>query len=269
MKLLKLLFLVGVLFAFSSCSITEKIVFNEDNSGQLSYVIDGSKMLSMIGSSFKEEDKKAKKKKSKKGDNFSKDIDSTFTFKEIFESKKDSIAKLTPEQQEKIKKMENFSVRMVMNEEKELFNYTLFTDFKNTSEINDIISPLESMKTLNPSGKSLGSKGDMLVDNSSSSFLYDGKVFKKIIVNKAEDNSLKDPEMVQQEEEMMKSLQESMKMIYDESYYKVEYQFPKPIKKVSYPNAVLSDDRKTVTIQFSLKEYAEHPENLSLEVELE
>jgi hypothetical protein len=269
MKLFKFLFISTVLFSFSSCSITEKIVFNEEGSGKLSYVIDGSKMMTLMGSAFKEDGKKSKKKKNKKGADLSKDIDSTFSFKEIFASKKDSISKLTPEEQEKMKKMENFSVRMVMNEEKEIFNYTIYADFKDTSEISDIISPLESMKTLNPNTNSLGSKGDVLVDKNASSFFYDGKMFRKTIIKKSEDNSMKDPEMVKQEEETMQSLQESMKMIYDESFYKVEYQFPKPIKKVSYPNAILSADRKTVTIEFPLKEYTEHPENLSLEVELE
>ena len=46
-----------------------------------------------------------KKERSKKKE---KDIDSTFTFKEMFADKKDSIAKLSPEEQEKIKKMERF-----------------------------------------------------------------------------------------------------------------------------------------------------------------
>lgn len=270
MRLFNYLLVAIVLVSLSSCSITEKIIFNEDNSGKFAYEIDGSKMMSMMGSAIKSEtEKKSKKKKNKKGERELADIDSTFTFKELMASKQDSIAKLPLEEQEKFKRMENFNVRMVMNEEKGVFNYSLFTDFKAIGDLKDLMSPMESVKSLNAGNKSVGNKGDMMKDNNLSEYFFDGKVFKKKVQKSAVDNSSKDAETLKEEEELAASMKESMKLIYDQSDFKVVYQFPRAVKKVSIPNALYSEDRKTVTILFDMKEYMENPESLSLEVELE
>ena len=111
MKIIKILFALVLLFNLTSCSITEKIIINDNGSGKFAYEIDGSQMMSMMGNAFKdlgedEKDSKKKKKKNKEEEvvKASKNIDSTFTFKELFASKQDSIAKLSPEEQAKIKK---------------------------------------------------------------------------------------------------------------------------------------------------------------------
>ncbi|MBN8640202.1 MAG: hypothetical protein J0L86_00190 [Flavobacteriales bacterium] len=272
MKLFNYLLVVVALVTLSSCSITEKIIFNEDNSGKFAYEIDGSKMMSMMGSAIKSETEKKskkKKKKNKEGEREQLEIDSTFTFKELLASKQDSIAKLPLEEQEKLKRMESFSVRMVMNEEKGIFNYSLFTDFKAIGDLKDLMSPMESVKSLNGGNKSVGNKGDMMKENNSSEYAFDGKIFKKKVQKLAVDNSNKDAETLKEEEELAASMKESMKLIYDQSDFKVVYQFPRAVKKVSIPNALYSEDRKTVTILFDMKEYMENPEGLSLEVELE
>lgn len=271
MRLFNYVLVVFALVTLSSCSITEKIIFNEDNSGKFAYEIDGSKLMSMMGSAIKAEtEKKSKKKKKKKvGEREQLDIDSTFTFKELLASKQDSIAKLPLEEQEKLKRMESFSVRMIMNEEKGVFNYSLFTDFKAISDLKDLMSPMESVKSLNGGNKSVGNKADMMKENNSSEYVFDGKTFKKKVQKLAIDNSNKDAETLKEEEELAESMKESMKLIYEQSDFKVVYQFPRAVKKVSIPNALYSEDRKTVTILFDMKEYMENPEGLSLEVELE
>lgn len=272
MRLFNCFLVACALITLSSCSITEKIIFNEDNSGKFAYEIDGSKMMSMMGSAIKAEtEKKSKKKrkKNKEGEREPADIDSTFTFKELLASKQDSIAKLPIEEQEKLKRMENFSVRMVMNEEKGIFNYSLFTDFKVIADLKELMSPMESVKSLNSGNKSVGNKGDMMKDNNSSEYSFDGKVFKKKVQKLVVDNSDKDAQLSDEEAEYAAGKEESMKLIYEQSDFKVVYQFPKAVKKVSIPNALYSEDRKTVTILFNMKDYMENPESLSLEVELE
>lgn len=270
MKLFKCLLVAALLVSLSSCSITERIIFKEDGSGKFAYEIDGSKMMSMMGDAFKDESaKKSKKKKNKKGERESLDMDSTFTFRELFAEKKDSIAKLPLEEQEKLKKMENFSMRMVMNEAKGTLNYTMFTDFKSIAELKDIMSPMQSMKSLGSSNKSIGEKGSMMNDDNTNEYFYDGKLFQKKVSKLPIDNSNKDAETIREEDELAQSMKESMAAVYEESEFKVVYQFPKAVKKVSNPNAVYSDGRKTVTVLFDMKEYMETPESLNLEIELE
>jgi len=271
MKIIKLFFALSLLFNLCSCSITEKMIVNDNGSGKFSYEIDGTKMMSMMGNAFKEEGNQGKKKK--KTDKAKRDIDSTFTFKELFADKQDSIAKLSPEEQAKIKKMEKFSIHMLMNEEKGIMNYTLFTDFNSVAELQDVMSPMESMKSLSPSGKAggMGMPANAMQDNSSTKFFYDGKKFAKTLSKLEKKEEIEKKEVSEESEALAEEmrLQQSLEMFYTQSNFKVVYQFPKPVKKVSAENALYSEDRKTVTIEYPLKDYVETPEKASFEVEFE
>jgi len=264
MKYIKLLSALLFVLSFSSCTITEKMILNENGSGKFAYDIDGSKMMSMMGSAFKGDSNDAKKEK--KG----KVIDSTFTFKELLASKKDSIAKLSPEEQAKIKKMEKFSMHMQMDEEKGIMNYSMFTDFNSISELQDLMSPLQSMKSLTPGGgsKMMGANAGLPEENSSTKFYYDGKSFKKSVA-KIEKKKGEEKTEADSDEDLGGKMKESMEMIYGQSSFEVVYQFPKAVKKISMPNALYSDDRKTITIEYPLKEYMENPDKLNFEVEFQ
>ena len=281
---LKLFLAVVLIFNVTSCSITERLIIDENGGGKFAYDIDGSKMMSMMGSAFKDmgsdDSKKDNKKKKKTKENLAeknkeskKVIDSTFTFKELFASKQDSISKLPAEEQAKIKKMERFSVRTIVDEEKGIMNYSMFTDFKSVAELQDMMSPMESMKSISPNGQKAGGLGmapDALNDNSSTKYFYDGKKFSKTVSKKEKlKEEIKSDEEASAEATEANRIKESMSMFYDQSNYKVVYQFPKPVKKVSAENALYSEDRKTITIEYSLKEYMENPEKLNFEVEFQ
>ena len=59
------------------------------------------------------------------------------------------------------------------------------------------------------------------------------------------------------------------KMIFASSNYIIKYHFPKRIKKVSNPNALFSEDRKSITIQYPFTDYMENPDKLNFDVEFE
>lgn len=264
MKNFKIVALLVFVLSLVSCSITERLIINEDGTGKFAYEIDGSKMMSMMGGAMKSDDASDKKER--------KVIDSTFTFKEIFADKKDSIAKLPLEEQEKIKKMEKFSMRMIMDEENEKMNYTMFTDFTSLKELQNIMSPFETMKNMSPDGKKadgLGMDSNALGDNSSTSYFYDGKSFSKKVEKKATLKLDKNDEDKEEENGLANQMEESMEMIFLESSYKVVYQFPKPVIKVSNKTALYSEDRKTITIEYPLKDYMENPSSLTLDVEFQ
>lgn len=270
MKNIKLLFSLLVIFSLTSCTITEKLIINDNGTGKFAYDIDGSKMVSIMGSAFKSDTKEDNTKETVKRKN-KKVVDSTFTFKEMFASKKDSISKLSPEEQDKIKKMERFSVRTIVDEEKGIMNYSMFTDFNSISELQDVMSPLQSMKSLSPTGQKSGGLGmapEAIQDNSSVKYFYDGKTFKKT-VSKIEKKKEEPKEDEASAESEALRLKESMEMFYDQSNFKVVYQFPKAVKKVSIDNALYSEDRKTITIEYPLKDYMENPSKLNFEVEFQ
>ncbi|WP_396147164.1 hypothetical protein [Flavobacterium sp.] len=274
MKSIKLLFALLLTLAMTSCTITEKMIINDNGSGKFAYDIDGTKMMSMMGSAFKGDDKEDTKKDKKETVNRKnkKVVDSTFTFKEMFASKQDSISKLSPEEQAKIKKMERFSVRTIIDEEKGIMNYSMFTDFNSISELQDVMSPVESMKSISPTGKKSGGMGmapDALEDNSSTSFFYDGKTFKKTVAKIEKKKDVTEEVEEGSEDDVANKMKESLDMFYDQSNFKVVYQFPKAVKKISIENALYSEDRKTITIEYPLKDYMENPDKLNFEVTFE
>lgn len=250
MKLYKLLGFFILLATFTSCTLTENIYVNDNGTGKFSVDMDGSALMEMAGNQLGDQ----------MGANAKKNIDSTFTFKQLFADKKDSIAKLSPEAQKELKKLENFVVNTKMNAEKKEFLMTLSTDFKNVNELQDALQAMSALQKLEGGASAATPFGGNLGNNNSKlSYTYDGKKFtrKAVIDAKKVAEKAKD------------STADMSKMIFASSNYIIKYHFPKRIKKVSNPNALFSDDRKSITIQYPFTDYMENPDKLNFEVEFE
>ncbi|WP_316634426.1 hypothetical protein [uncultured Flavobacterium sp.] len=250
MKLYKLLSFSFLLATLTSCTFTENMYISDNGTGKFSVDMDGSALMAMAGDQVG----------SQMGADAKKNIDTTFTFKQLFEQKKDSIAKLSPETQKELKKLENFVVNTKMNAEKKEFLMTLFTDFKSVNELQDILQTASALQKLEgASGATSAAFGGGLGDNKSKlSYTYDGKKFtRKAVIDKQLIEKVKD------------SAADMSKMIFASSNYIVKYHFPKKIKKVSNPNALFSEDRKSITIQYPFTDYMENPDKLNFEVEFE
>ncbi|MBP4138917.1 hypothetical protein [Flavobacterium geliluteum] len=250
MKLYKILGFLLVIVSLTSCTFTENIYVNKDGTGKLSVDMDGSSLMAMAGDQLGDQ----------MGADAKKNIDSTFTFKQIFEEKKDSIAKLSPEAQAELKKLENFVVNTKMNAEKKEFLMTLSTDFKNVNELQDVLQALNAMQRLEKGGSAAMPFGGNLGNNASKlSYSYNGKKFtRKAVIDTQK-----------KVEKPADSTADMSKMIFASSSYTLKYHFPKAVKKISHPNALFSEDRKIITIQYPFTEYMDTPDKLNLEVEFE
>ena len=246
MKLYKLLSFCFVLATLTSCTLTENIYVNDNGTGKFSVDMDGSSLMAMAGDQL--------------GPDAKKNIDSTFTFKQLFEEKKDSIAKLSPEAQKELKKLENFVVNTKMNAEKKEFLMTISTDFKNVNELQDALQSLSALQRLEGGASAATPFGKGLGDNNSKlTYTYDGKKFtRKAVIDKQK-----------VAEKAKDSTADMSKMIFASSNYIIKYHFPKKIKKVSNPNALFSEDRKSITIQYPFTDYMENPDKLNFDVEFE
>ena len=250
MKLYKLLSFSFLIAILTSCTFTESITINDNGTGKFSVDMDGSSLMAMAGDQMSQQ----------MGAEAKKEIDSSFTFKQLFEAKKDSIAKLSPEIQKELKKLENFVVNTKMSSEKKEFLMTLSSDFKNVNEMQDILQTLSVLQQLEKGGNASSHFGSNFGNNNSKlSYTYDGKKFsrKAVIDTKKGAEKAKD------------SAPDMSKMIFASSNYILKYHFPKRIKKVSNPNALFSEDRKTITIQYPFTDYMENPDKLNFDVEFE
>ncbi|OWP83776.1 hypothetical protein BWK59_08735 [Flavobacterium davisii] len=70
---------------------------------------------------------------------FRKEIDSVFVFKHLVEQKKDSLSKLSIEEQEKIKKLKFFLMRININQERKKYLFLLETPFNPDSALDFVV----------------------------------------------------------------------------------------------------------------------------------
>ncbi len=249
-RILCLLFIAST-FLFTSCNFTEEIYFNDDGSGKMSFKFDGSQMMTMMGDKLMENGE-GKKRES---------VDSLIVFKDIFEEKKDSISKLSAKEQADLKKLEDFSMHMLMNAETKKMEFTLMTDFKDISKVGDVMKSFQDASNMQQGKSKSGSTPPNPLSSSSEasevSYGFKNNKFTRQAV-------VKDRELLEQS---MDSL-EQMKTFLAGSSYTLKYHFPKRVKSVSDSTALLSQDGKTMTVQFDFLQMMKDPESLNIEVEL-
>lgn len=244
MKKLYFLFL-SISILLTGCQFSENLYINEDGTGKMSLVFDGSELMKMGGDSTKTSEKA---------------IDSIIVFKEFLKEKKDSIAQLSVEEQESLKSLENFTMHTKIDPESQEMKVDMFTDFKNIEELQDVMAAMGKANSLGKGEEDEDNPFSTFGNNTATEMEYSFKkgVFKRkaTIVNK---------ELHQQ---TIDSIGEA-EMMFASSSYVLNYHFPRPIKSVSNENALFSADKKSLKLEISFLEYLKNPEILNLEVELE
>ena len=239
---------------FTSCQFSENIYINEDGSGTMEFSMDASEMMEMVGQMGSGESTKG----------MDKAMDSTIVFKDFIEENRDSISKLSLEEQQKIKALEDFKMHMVMDPESKKMVFDLSTNFKDANNLQDMFKAMNSVSNLQGTGgaqqntpsspfSSVGDGGSTDVQYS-----YVGNVFKR-------SSKVIDEELHKQS---VDSLGQS-EMMFGASKYKINYHFPRAVKSFSKEGAMYSEDRKTVTYEVGFMDMLKDPDLLDFEVILE
>ncbi len=242
----KILLLFVLATTLVSCQFSETMVINEDGTGRMSLAVDMSEMMAMMPTT----------------DTTLVKTDTLMSFKKLFEEKKDSISKLPKEEQERLKLLENYQMRMVMNPETSEMTFDIFTNFKTVAEANNLMEGLNASDGLDvvPMGKSAkpSEEKKSAQQPTGVKFSFKNNVFKR-------DAYIKDEKAFQS---MLDSIQ-GVEMFMGETMYTVKYTFPKKIKSVNIKDAEISADGKTVTFQKPFIAYMKNPDELDIEVILE
>lgn len=229
----------------SSCNFTEEISLKEDGSGKLSINFDGSELMEMAGEEMMKSNEKP--------------VDSLFSFKDMLEEKKDSIAKLPPEEQAKLKQLEPFSMHMIMNPEEKIMKFDLFSEFKDVSEVNDAFNAFQGASALGPKS---GQQKSTPIGNQDASTEVNYTFSNNIFSRKAK---IIDEELFQKG---LDSLQ-GAEMFLSGSTYTLKYHFPKKVKSTNVEGATFSADGKTMFYEVGFMDLMKDPSVLDLKVELE
>jgi len=237
------------LVLLSACNFTEELHITENGSGKMSINFDGSSLMQMAGDKISEGSEKK--------------MDSTIVFKEFLEEKKDSIALLSKEDQEKLKRLKNFSLHMLVDPEAQEMNFSLFSDFKNVSELGDMLSAFQDASSVQkPGGNDAGANKSPI----SAGGTEGTEVNYSFVKNRFSRNT----KIIDQAlfESSVDSLEQA-KMFLGESTYTLKYHFPRKIKTISADKALFSQDGKSFTLEIGFLELLENPKVLDIEVELE
>lgn len=247
MKKIKLLVALVVTITVIACNFTEEVYINEDGSGKLSINFDANEMMAMMGSldSLKQE----------------KAIDSTIVFKDLLKEKRDSISKLPLEEQEKLKKLEPFSMHMVMKPEEQVMRFELFSEFKNIENVSDAFNAFQSASSLTPAPGASGGQSPAIPSPKATT-----KVDYKFKNNTFSRNTI-----IIDQELFQKSLDSlaGAEMFLSSSTYTFKYHFPRRVKNVNVEGATFSMDGKTMIYEVNFLDMMKTPEAINLEVELE
>ncbi len=242
MKLKHLLSFIIAIITLTSCEFTETIEINKDGSGTLSIGVDASELMSMMG---------------EEAQNNEESIDTIINFKDILEEEKDSIAQLPQNEQEALKSLEDFTMHMVMNESN--MSFDLKTDFVAVDSLNNVLDHLKNAQDINGNqGMPANSPMDGIFKNSNNidiSYAFTKKKFVRKVTIIDQEKFDKEKETISQEVSLLSG-----------SVYRLKYVFPKKIKSVSVENAMISQDQKTVIIEYTLGDYITDPEKMNLEV---
>lgn len=244
MRIYKVLATVFIACLFIACNFTEEIYFNENGTGKMSISFNGGEMMQMLPQTDSTQLDKA--------------IDSTIVFKDFLREKKDSISKLSMEQQEKLERLEPFSLHMKVEPENGIMNFDMYTDFKDVSEVNDAFNAFQNASSVGPIAGGQSMPGNATEETTKVNYTFKKNKFKRetVILNK---------ELFEKSIDSLASAE----MFLSGSTYTFKYHFPKRVKSTNIEEATFSIDGKTMIHEVNFLDMMKNPESLMIEVELE
>jgi len=244
MNIKKILILSITSVILISCVFTEELHIKNDGSGSYAFDMDMSQMMESM--------KEMSEKDSLKDPEV---LDTIILFKDLLLENKDSIAKLDDEEKEMIKALEDFTMRMQIDEEKGKMLMTFGLDFKDISDLKNMEEKIARAQSL--SNKKEGS--NVMPSNSNTEFSFDGNTFKRKV-------TLKDLSK-EKSDDFDKMIKQSSSFL-EGSNYRLVYHFENVIQHVSFKGAKISDDKKTLIIEMPMDTIIKNPKLLDFEVKL-
>ena len=238
---------------FGCLSSEEDLIINSDGSGTYKTAVDLSglfDMMQMMASMDTSENSELKKISDK-------NIDSVISFKSFI----DTVSSLTKEEK---KLFEKATVRIKMNQEEKNFKLTMTYPFNRMDDLQKLIELQQSDKVPNPLKQSMGDEMAATGDNGLPSIdKIMNLTFKKGLIERKIDqeklDNLKNNEQFKeagQVEEMLETIT-----------FSSTFHLPKAAKNTRGEKLKLSDDKKTVTMNYNLLDLIKTPASLEFKVE--
>ena len=238
-----LLLLICVVILTTSCAVSEDIAFYKNGKIDYKLTIDGSELLSIIPDL----------NSAKISNNFLKE--ETIS---IAEKLKDSIEVITPEVEKQLKALEPLYINYTENIENQKLEFSLFGNFKDANAFNDAYNAL--LKLQENSDTALQEGIDGLFGKSN--LYWDGKTMKRFAQEDIEQKIELD------EEDFDLAGIDLLKGLFSGGKMQVKYHFPEEVSTIDNPDALLSQDRKTIVLEYSANVFINPGNKLNIKVEV-
>ena len=239
----KYIALVLILF-LTSCQVTETIHLNQDGTGkiELSKFREEQSYMQLMGEEYSKEDVFK---------------DTTSVFKDVITKHSETFARLPAFEKAIFQKFNTVQVHVKKSSFEKEFRTTITQNFTKIEQVADLYKTEEYADDIVNNYALVAEEHYYNV-----SFTFDGRTFKRIV----KITDAVELKKQQEEIERLKTRFSKFKVIQD---FVLKYQFSQKIKSVSNPNAKISEDRKSIQLQFLITDCLMNPENTNLEVVLE
>jgi len=255
MKIKNLFALFIIFLALNSCEIVQEIKFNEDGSGKYALGFDMSEMMKMGGNS--------------KSDSTNQQIDTLIVFSEVLEAKKDSIAKLSKEEQKKIAFLKDFELYIKSDTVSKQLKMNIGYQFKDITDLERFNEKLEgqnikeldifSSKIKPKSDKKSKKKDEFPNFNEDYTTTFSRKKFTRKISDEGLEKALKKKDTTLKKDNPMS----------DMISFKQRFIFPYKIKSVSNENMKILSDFKGIELEANMYDLNYDPKYFDVEIEFE
>jgi hypothetical protein len=245
-------FLVSVIFWVGCIDIQEDISIKKDGTGQLTVNTDMSQLLDLMQTYL------GKDEMDKQLPNRS--MDTTIWLKDVLDTAKDLSA------QKKVL-VQNASIRMQLNMDKKVFRFDMHFPFKNLNDLqklyvsmndgslgtNNLFKGLASAKPQDVAATDSSQAG--IPDMNQFNAIYDFQARDGLLSRKLNQQKWKELQQDQQFGQMKDAANMGIQIPYTLTIH-----LPRPVKKIDNALAVLSEDKKTVTIKYNITEVFDQPQ---------
>jgi hypothetical protein len=241
---IKTYFFLLVFVFVASCQVTETLHINPDGSGTIEVAM------------LREENSymQLAKEEYSKENTFR---DTTYVFGDYFEKYNETFNRNSVEDKNVYIKYKDVNVRILKNSFAKEFRTTLSQTFRNATEIVDLYKAENYADNIKNNYALSAEEHYYKV-----SYEYDGNRFKRIV-------KITDSIQLKKEFDNIEKYKTHYKGYKLVQSYELNYHFPRMIQSVSNPLVKISNDRKSLSVQFLLTDCLQNPEITNLEVVLE
>jgi hypothetical protein len=241
---MKSYFFLLLIVVATSCQVTETIHINPDGSGTIEA----------------EELRHESSYMQLAGENYSKEEifrDTTYAFKDFIAKYPQNFSKYTVPEQTLFRQYENVKVHIKKSSYEKEFRTSMALNFNKIEHVPDLYKTEDYADDIENNYALAAEEHNYIV-----SYTFEGGIFKRIVkITNAERLKKKIDEIAGYKEKLAK-----FKLVQTLTF---KYHFPRKIKSVSNPNAKISEDKMSLSLEFNLSDCIQNPESTNLEVVLE